>query len=101
MIAFHLAATSFFKPSVEIKKMKSVMVASFPDNVKNCLHLRNNYKNTVPVASSVCIYGLKYSANMVISVGSCSGLPDFRQIAKIVVINRHNICLQTHDIMVQ
>lgn len=87
MIAFHLAATSFFKPSVEINKVKSVMVDSFPENVKNCLYLRNNYQNQVLVATSVCIDGSKYSADMVISVGSCSGLPDFRQIVKIVVIN--------------
>ena len=87
MIAFHLAANSFFKPSVEINKVKSVMVASFPENVQNCLFLRNNYQNTVFVAASVYMDGLKYSANMVISVGSCSGLPDFRQIAKIVVNN--------------
>ncbi|KAK2848117.1 hypothetical protein Q7C36_009799 [Tachysurus vachellii] len=87
MIAFHLAATSFFKPSVEMNKVKSVIVASFPENVKNCLYLMNNYQNTVLVAASVCIDGIKYSANMVISFGSCSGLPDFKQIAKIVVIN--------------
>lgn len=87
MIAFHLAATSFFKPSVEINRVKSVMVDSFPENVKNFLCLRNNYQNTVLAAASVCIDGIKYSADMVISVGSCSGLPDFRQIAKIVVIN--------------
>lgn len=30
MIAFHLATTSFFKPSVEMNEVKSVMVAYFP-----------------------------------------------------------------------
>ncbi|KAL3986654.1 KRAB domain-containing zinc finger protein [Sarotherodon galilaeus] len=47
----------------------------------------NAQQNTVLVASSACVHGIKYSADMVISVGSCSGLPDFRQITKIVVIN--------------
>lgn len=63
------------------------MVSSFPENVQNWLNQRNNQLNTVLVASSVCIDGIKYSADMVISVGTCAGLPDFRQIAKIVVIN--------------
>lgn len=87
MMAFHLAATSFFKPSVEIHKVKSVMVSSFPENVQKWLNQTNSQLKTVLVASSVCINGIKYSADMVISVGSCAGLPDFRQIAKIVDIN--------------
>lgn len=39
------------------------------------------------MASSVFVDSVKYSADMVASVGSCSGLPDFRMITKIVVIN--------------
>lgn len=85
MMAFHLNATSFFKPAIEVNKMKSVMVSSFPENVQNWLCQRNKQLNTVLVASSVCIDGIKYSSDMVISVGSCAGLPDFRQIAKIVI----------------
>lgn len=63
------------------------MVSSFLENMQNWLNQRNNQLNTVLVASSVCIDGIKYSADMVISVGTCAGLPDFRQIVKIVVIN--------------
>lgn len=77
----------FFKASVEIDKVKSVMVDSFPENVQKYLFHRNAQQNTVLVASSACVHGIKYSADMVVSVGSCSGLPDFRQITKIVVIN--------------
>lgn len=87
MVAFHLASPSFFKPSVEIDKMKTVMVASFPKNVQNSLYQMNGKTNTVLEASSIRLDGIKYSADMIISVGSCSGFPDFRQIAKIVVIN--------------
>lgn len=47
------------------------MVASFSENL---------------VASSACLGGVKYSVDIVVSVGSCSGLPDFRMI-KTVVIN--------------
>ena len=67
--------------------MNKVKAVTVPENVQNCLYHRNTNQNTVLVVSSVCIDGIKYSADMVISVGSCSGLPDFRQIAKIVVIN--------------
>lgn len=63
------------------------MVDSFPENVQKYLFHRNAQQNTVLVASSACVHGIKYSADMVVSVGSCSGLPDFRQITKIVVIN--------------
>lgn len=88
MIAFHLDSNSFFKPSVEINKVQSVMVASFPENVQNFFYHRNGQQSqTVLAAPSVFIDGIKYTADMVISVGSCSGLPDFRQISKIVVIN--------------
>lgn len=87
MMAFHLAATSFFKPSIELTKVKSVMVSSFSENVQSTLYDMNARQSTVLVASSACLDGVKYSPDMVVSVGSCSGLPDFRMITKIVVIN--------------
>lgn len=63
------------------------MVSSFPENVQNSLYEMNDRQSTVLVASSVCVDSVKYSADMVVSVGSCSGFPDFRMITKIVVIN--------------
>lgn len=87
MISFHLAATSFFKPSIKLTKVKSVMVSSFPENVQNSLFEMNDRQSTILVVSPVCVDSVKYSADMVVSVGSCSGLPDFRMITKIVVIN--------------
>ncbi len=35
----------------------------------------------------MCIDGIKYNPDMIVSVDACSGLPDFRQIFKILVIN--------------
>lgn len=63
------------------------MITSFPENVQRSLHQRNAKQSTVLVASSACVYGVKYSADMIISVGCCSGLPEFQQITHIVVIN--------------
>lgn len=63
------------------------MVTSFPDNVQSSLHQQNGKQSSVLVASSACVHGFKYCADMTVSVGSCSGLPEFRQITHIVVIN--------------
>lgn len=68
MMSFHLSSASFFKASVEIDKVKSVMVDSFPENVQKYLFHRNAQQNTVLVASSACVHGIKYSADMVVSV---------------------------------
>lgn len=87
MMAFHLDSSIFFKPPLEIDKVKSVMVASFPDNVQSLLHQQKAKQSTVPVASTVNVHGVKYTTDMIISVGSCSGLPEFRKITHIVVIN--------------
>lgn len=63
------------------------MVTSFPENVQSSLHQQNGKQSTVLVAPSACVHGVKYCADMIVSVGSCSGLPEFRQITHIVVIN--------------
>ncbi|KAL0147792.1 hypothetical protein M9458_056908 [Cirrhinus mrigala] len=87
MMAFHLDSPTFFKPPLQIEKVRSVMVTSFPENVQSSLHQQNGKQSTVLVAPSACVHGVKYCADMIFSVGSCSGLPEFRQITHIVVIN--------------
>lgn len=87
MMAFQLDSSTFFKPPLEIDKVKSVLIASFPDNVQNFLHQRNGKQSTVLIASSVSVHGVKYSTDMIISVGSCSGPPKFRKITHIAVIS--------------
>lgn len=87
MMAFHLDSSTFFKPLLEIDKVRSVMVTSFPANVQSSLHQQNGKQSSVLVASSACVHGVKYCEDMIVSVGSCSGLPEFRQITHIVVIN--------------
>ncbi|KAL0148361.1 hypothetical protein M9458_056341 [Cirrhinus mrigala] len=77
MMGFHFSSPSFFKPPVEIQKLKAAMVSSFPDKVQQCLFQMNGQQNTVLVASSVCVDGIKYAPDMIVSVGSCADLPDF------------------------
>lgn len=57
-------------------------MSSFPVSVQQQM-LERNVNNTVLSATSVTIYGVKYTADMVVSVGSCVGLPDFRQIQQV------------------
>ncbi len=87
MMAYHMDSFSFFKPSVQMEKVAITLISSFPENVQNVLQNNFGAQSTVLVTSSVCIDGIKYCPDVVVSVGSCSGLPDFRQIVKIVVIN--------------
>ncbi len=63
------------------------MTSTFPDNVQEFLRQKYAVQNTVLSASSVSIDGIKYNPDMIVSVGTCSGLPDFRQIFKILVTN--------------
>lgn len=86
-MGLYLDSSMFFKPAVEIQKVQSVMVESFPDNVQSLLQQRNGQQSTVLAASSASVHGVKYSADMIVSVGKFAGLPEFRQITRIVVIN--------------
>lgn len=87
MMANHLDCASFFKPELQANNVKSIMISSLPGNIQDILHQRFCLKNTVLSAVSVNIDGLNYTADMVVSVGSCGGLPEFRQIKQVLVLN--------------
>nr|XP_055032090.1 uncharacterized protein LOC129420928 isoform X1 [Misgurnus anguillicaudatus] len=86
-MAYHMDAGFFFKPGIQMDRVCSSLVTGFPDNVQEYLHLRSPNCSTVLVSSSVTIDGIKYCPDMVVSVGSCSGLPEFMQIKQILAIN--------------
>ncbi len=86
-VSYHLDSSSFFKPSVEMEKVTTVSVSSFPDNIQMVLRQKIHKPAAVFVASSICLDGVTYKADMVVSAGSCSGLPDFRQITQIVAVH--------------
>lgn len=87
MIAYFLDLSSFFNPAVEMDRVTSSSITSFPENVQQIFCQRVSQLAAVLVASSVSLDGIKYSADMMVSVGSCSGLPKFKEIKKIVAIN--------------
>lgn len=86
-VSYHLDCSSYFRPSVEMTKVSPVLLASFPLNVQR--EIAENITKPGPVldASSICVDGIKYHPGMILSAGSCSGLPEFAQIEKIVTAN--------------
>jgi len=86
LVAYHIDSPSFLKPPIETNKVMGTLMSTFPQNIQEFLRHKYAVQNTVLAASSVSIDGIKYNPDMVVSVGNCSGLPDFKQIFKILVI---------------
>lgn len=87
-ISYHLDCSTFLKPSVEISKVTPVLLASFPMNVQSVITQNiQDQSGSVFDVSSVCLDGIKYNPGMILCTGSCSGLPEYAQIEKIVVAN--------------
>lgn len=87
MMAYYLDTSSFFKPSIEMDKVTTALITSYPENTQQIFCQRIPQLATVLVASSVFVDGIRYCPDMILSVGSCSGLPNFKQIKQIVAIN--------------
>lgn len=87
MMAYYLDTSSFFKPSLEMDKVTMASITSYPENIQQVFCQRVPQLATVLVASSVFVDGIRYCADMIFSVGSCSGLPNFKQVKQIVAIN--------------
>lgn len=87
LLAYYIDSPSFLKPPIQTEKVMGTLMSTFPQNIQEFLRQKYAVQNTVLAASSVSIDGIKYNPDMVVSVGTCSGLPDFRQIFKILVIN--------------
>lgn len=93
---WNVHSSSFFKPSIQMDKVTLSLISSLPKNIQNFLKQQYASPNTVLVASSVSIDGIMCSPDMIVSVGSCSCLPKFRQIHNILVINSDILCLCKH-----
>ena len=68
-------------------EVTTASITSYPENVQQVFSQRIPQLATVLVASAVFVDGIRYSPDMILSVGSCSGLPNFKQIKQIVAIN--------------
>lgn len=86
-ISYYLDCNSFFRPTVELTKVSKVLVSSYSIDVQRALPQSISAPGSVLVASSVCIDGIKYNVDMILCIGSCSGLPAFGQITHIIASN--------------
>lgn len=86
-IGNHLDCSSFFRTSVVISKVTPVLLATFPQTVQTAIAQNITVPGSVLDVSSVCVDRIKYHTGMILSAGSCSALPEFVQIEKIVAAN--------------
>lgn len=95
-MAYYLDSASFFRPALELGKVTSTLISSFPDSVQQQLFAKYPHGDTILTAKAVTIDGIDYTTNMVVSVGSCAGLPEFQQIHKILILNASVVfvCMQ-------
>lgn len=84
MMAYYLDTSSFFKPTVEMDKGYYSISHM---RMSNMFSARVPQLATVLVASSVFVDGSRFCPDMILSVGSFSGLPKFEQIKQDLPIN--------------
>lgn len=80
MMAYYLDTRKFFRSSVEMDKVTTASIRSYPEDVQQVFCLKVPQLTSVLVASSLSVDGDAYRSGMIVSVGSCAGLPSFRQI---------------------
>lgn len=89
MMAYHLAAPSFFKPKTQASRVGSVLVSALPELAR--VHIRTQTtSDTIYQTSKVTIDGTDYVCGMFLSVGVSGGLSKFCKIEQIYLVN-HNV----------
>lgn len=95
MMAYYLAAASFFKPKIQAYKIDSVLVSTLPDIAQ--VHIgEHTTSDTIYQTSKVAIDGTEYVCGMFLSVGDSGGLSKFSRIEQILLVN-HNIFFLCFD----
>ena len=73
MMAYHLAAPSFFKPGAQASRVDSVLVSALPEVAM--AHIKTlTTSDTIYQTSKVTVDGTEYVCGMFLSVGVTSGL---------------------------
>lgn len=89
MMAYHLAAPSFFKPKTQASRVDSVLVSALPEVAQ--AHIREQTtSDTIYKTSKVTIGGTDYVCGMFLSVAVSGGLSKFSKIKQIYLVN-HNV----------
>lgn len=89
MMAYHLAAPSFFKPKTQASRVDSVLVSALPEVAQ--VHIREQTtSDTICKTSKVATDGTDFVCGMFLSVGVSGGLSKFSKIEQIYLVN-HNV----------
>lgn len=95
MMAYHLAARSFFKPKTQASRVDSVLISALPEVAQ--LNIREQTtSDTIYKTSKVTIDGTDYICGMFLSVGVSGGLSKFSKIEQIYLVN-HNVSFLCRD----
>lgn len=95
MMAYHLAAPSFFKPKTQASRVDSVLVSGLPE-VAQVYIKGQTTSDTVYQTSKVTIDGTDYVVGMFLSVGVSGGLSKFGKIEQIFLV-KHEVSFQCSD----
>lgn len=87
-VSLHLDSSSYFRPSIELTKVTPLVLAALPVNVQRVITENITRPDSIFDASSVCVDGIQDHPGMVLSTSSCSGLPEFVRIYKVVAGNQ-------------
>ena len=86
MMAYHLAAPSFFKLKTQASRIESVLVSALPEVAQ--VHIREQTTSDIIYkTSNVTIDGTDYVCGMFLSVGDSGGLSKFSKIEQILLVN--------------
>lgn len=86
MISYHMRASSFEKPVLEMTSVSTVSVDVLKDEIVENIKQKFPGTREVHLTKSVSTKGTSFKKGMIIAHGSTSGLSDFGQIVHIFVI---------------
>ena len=85
-IAYHLHASSFTKPPLELMDVSTVYIDVLNKDISNALRQKCPDMDNVCLAKSVAYNGLNYKCGMILIHGSLGGLPEFSEIIHMVIL---------------
>lgn len=85
-IAYHLHASSFTKPPLEVTNVSNVHIDVLNKDISNALRQKSPSMDNVCLAKSVAYNGLNYKCGMILIHGSLGGLPEFSEIIQLVIL---------------
>lgn len=86
MISYHMRASSFEKPVLELTNVSTVPIDVLKTDIVENIEQRFPGTREVHMTRSVSTKGVTFKKDMIIAHGSTSGLPDFGQIVHVFVI---------------